>query len=206
MTETWMDIFMREYYVALKTPPVGNPIRDRSEGFRIIFEELLKIQGRIGIMETGTIRPDYGWEFGNDGLSTYLFDQFAIIRGNVDVCSVDNNKKNVKFAASKVSDNTNIHLGDSVLYLDNIAAVPQFNLLYLDSHDLTVANPDPARLHCLYEFCAALPVLNEGAIVAVDDHRVVPGLIGKGMYVQDALEKIGAEKLYEGYQIVYRMP
>lgn len=200
-----MDVFMQNYYTALRTPPGNNPVRDRSDGFKLMFEELLKLGRPTRIIETGTMRPDHGWEFGNDGLSTYLFDQFSLYtNGGLEcVISIDINKENCEFSASKTSNRTLVICDNSVHALFNISGT--VDLLYLDSYDFEFSNPEPSWMHCLKELCAARHLLVPGSLVAVDDHFVGSGMVGKGYYVQKFLEEVGATKLHEGYQIVYRI-
>ena len=62
----------------LKLWSSGNPIRDRATSFLTVFEELDKKEDKnFYIVETGCMRPDHGsMAFGDDGCSTYIFDQF----------------------------------------------------------------------------------------------------------------------------------
>ena len=76
--------------------------------------------------------------------------------------------------------------------------------LYLDSFDLIAEDPHPSQQHHLKELCAVNKNLREGSLVVVDDHFTGLG-IGKGMYVKDFMADIGAELLFEEYQIGWRI-
>jgi hypothetical protein len=195
---------MEKYYDLMKKPAGNNPVRDRSEGFRIIFEELDKIDRGVYIQETGCLRKDHGrLAFGDDGCSTILFDEFISTHRGL-LCSVDINPSNVSYCRSFVkSPHATIYCDDSVHYLWESTII--FDLVYLDSYDLTIAQPELAQAHALKELCAVLKNTHKGTLIACDDHRVPEGFIGKGKFVQEFLDTIGAEKLYDGYQVIYKL-
>jgi hypothetical protein len=60
-------------------------------------------------------------------------------------------------------------------------------------------------LHHVKELCAAIDKLQKGSIVVVDDHNAFPDIpdakIGKGNYVKEFMDNIGATLLFEDYQI-----
>ena len=113
----------------------------------------------------------------------------------------------VDYANSMTSDRTTSYCSDSVEFLWNIRLKGTIDFLYLDSYDIERDNPHPSQLHHVKELCAIIRKCRKGTIICVDDHDgfFTGGLIGKGNYVKDFMENIGAELLYEGYQIVWKM-
>lgn len=199
------EYFKEKYYHKMLQPShPNNPIRNRAESFYLIFQEIEKNQSNI-IVETGCMRSDHGdLCFGDDGCSTFLFDEFIKMNGG-QFYSVDINPNNTAYAKSKVSNETQIFTSDSVSFLWNFKSTIDF--LYLDSYDIEKDNPLPSQLHHIKELCAVIKNLKSGSIVCIDDHDAffTGGKIGKGTYVKDFMKDIDAYKLYEGYQIVWRM-
>ena len=206
MRQPFLPIYMEKYYDLMKKPAGKNPVRDRSDGFRIIFEELDKLNKDVNIVETGCARPDHGrLAFGDDGCSSYLFDAFVECHRG-DFLSIDINLDNVGYCRSILTSRfSGVWCLDSVSALYSIPDEVQYDLVYLDSYDLTIQQPELAQAHALKELCAVLKNTHKGTLIAVDDHRVPEGFIGKGKFVQEFLDTIGAEKLYDGYQMIYRL-
>lgn len=205
--ENFSNIFKKEFYNPLITPNGSNPVRNRADSLLVVFEELDRMnKDQYTILETGCMRGDHGeWCFGDDGCATYIFDRF-INHYNGTVYSVDIEKRNVEYAQQRVSSKTKVTCSDSVPYLYNIPDKVKFDLIYLDSYDIERNNPHPSQLHHVKELCSVMKNVTKGTILAVDDHDAffTQGAIGKGNYVKDFMENIGAVKLYEGYQIVYK--
>lgn len=199
-------IFQEKYYQKMISPAGNNPVRNRADSFLKIFELLEQKKDKsFYIVETGTTRSDHGHlAFGDDGASTYIFDQF-INHYDGEVNSVDINSTNVNYCLSIVSEKTKVFCSDSVKFLWNLSENKKIDFLYLDSYDIEKNNPHPSQLHHVKELCAAVNKLKSGSIVAVDDHDAffTGGQIGKGNYVKDFMSDIGATLVYEGYQIVW---
>ena len=88
----------------------------RKTSFTKIFQYLDNISGPINIIETGCLRIKDNFE--GDGQSTLLFDKYTQFRGEKSkVYTVDINPKATEVCRSLVSDNVEIHTGDSVKYL-----------------------------------------------------------------------------------------
>jgi len=170
----------------------------RKDTFRKVFE-LLNDKKAV-ILETGTLRIKDNWK--GDGQSTVLFDKYVQLMGGRFV-SIDNNPKNIDTSKSCVSVNTEFICEDSVKALNKISndeSFPKIDVLYLDSFNLDVTNFHPSALHHIKELTAISPKLKKGTIIFVDDNkRVKSG--GKGTYVQDYLENIGAKKIFDEYQV-----
>ena len=68
---------------------------------------------------------------------------------------------------------------------------------------LNVKNPHPSQMHHVKEMCGVSKNLKKGTIVVVDDHDAffTDNKIGKGNYVAEFMKDIGAELLFEDYQI-----
>jgi hypothetical protein len=86
------------------------------------------------------------------------------------------------------------------------------DLLYLDSFDLDVQNPHPSSLHHIFELTAIKASLKKGAMVVVDDNIWCTNqttneskIVGKGDYVDQYFKMLGIEKIYEGYQWVWKL-
>lgn len=203
---TFSEIFKKEYYNKMISPAGNNPVRNRADSFLLIFQELEKMKlDNYYIVETGTTRADHGHlAFGDDGASTYIFDKF-INYYDGEVNSVDISKPNVEYCRSVVSEKTKVFCSDSVKFLWSLPKTKKIDFLYLDSYDIEKDNPHPSQLHHVKELCASMDKLKSGSIVAVDDHDAffTGGKIGKGNYVKDFMDDIGATLVYEGYQIVW---
>ena len=205
---TYSKRFSSKFFAKLLQPAPGNPIRDRATSFELIFELLdQKEDKNFLIVETGCMRADHGQlAYGDDGASTFIFDDF-INYYDGEVYSVDIKPENVAHAQKMVSDKTKVICSDSVKFLWNFPEDKKIDFLYLDSYDVRKDNPHPSQLHHVKELCAVIDKLDEGSIVCIDDHDAffTGGQIGKGTYVKDFMENIGAECIHEGYQIVWIM-
>jgi hypothetical protein len=204
---SFVNEFKKEYYQKLLTPHPNNPIRNRADSFLKIFELLEKKhekgQDFFHIVETGTTRQDHGYLcFGDDGCGTYIFDKFVNFYDGK-VLSVDIKQENCDFSNSLTSDKTEVSCMDSVEFLWSLPEAYKIDFLYLDSYDIEKDNPHPSQLHHVKELCAVMKNLKKDTIIVVDDHDAffTNGEIGKGTYVKDFMDNIGATLLFEGYQI-----
>jgi len=205
---TYSERFSSKFYTRLLKPAGNNPVRDRATSFEIIFELLdQKEDKNYLIVETGCMRRDHGnLAFGDDGASTYIFDDFINFYDG-EVHSVDICQDNVNYANQLTSDKTMVHCQDSVDFLWNLPK-KQIDFLYLDSFDIIKENPHPSQLHHVKEMCAAIDKLGKGSIVCIDDHNAFftnDGKIAKGTYVKDFMDDIGMKPIHVGYQIVWIM-
>jgi len=198
------QIFKEKYYDKLLTPNDGNPIRNRADSFLKIFEFLeSKNKEFYTIIETGCMRAAFGHLcFGDDGCSTYLFDEF-INHYDGQVLSVDISEDNCQHAKKMVSSKTEITTSDSIKFLWNLNIEENIDFVYLDSFDVEINDPTPSQLHHLKELCALINKLSKGTLIVIDDHDAffTNGKIGKSQYVNKFMEDIGAKKYFEGYQI-----
>tara|TARA_Y100000389_G_C17451340_1_gene515021 strand:+ start:1500 stop:2219 length:720 start_codon:yes stop_codon:yes gene_type:complete len=171
----------------------------RRESFLTIFKLLIK-KNKVSynIVETGCMRKVTDCD---DGLSTLLFDYFVkYFSGSV--TTVDLSKENCELCASYVSNKCSIYNMDSVEFLYKYKPVEDIDLLYLDSYDLDWNNPIPSALHHMKELCAIIPKLRKGCIILIDDNNKN---IGKGQFVANFLDNIGAKQLFSEYQIAYEL-
>ena len=200
--------FSSKFFTKLLQPAGNNPVRDRASSFEKIFELLdQKEDKNFLIVETGTMRNDHGnLAFGDDGASTYIWDDFINFYDGK-VKSVDISQDNVDYAISMTSDKTEVICSDSVKYLWSLPKDEKIDFLYLDSYDVERDNPHPSQLHHVKEMCAAIDKLQKGSIICIDDHDAffTGGAIGKGTYVKEFMDAIGAECIHEDYQIIWRM-
>jgi hypothetical protein len=184
---SFLDRFNEAYY-----PQLGRRAATFRKAF-VLLEE--KNKDYYTIIETGCVRSD---RIAADGYSTVLFDQFVNAHDGR-VYSVDINQEHCQFARKLVSDKTEIICSDSVEFLWNFRKEREIDLLYLDSYDLVVSNPQPAMLHCLEELCAAINKLDKGTIILIDDHY--DDQFGKGAYVLEFMNKIKCKRAFYGYHI-----
>ena len=129
---TYSKRFSSRFFTKLLQPAGTNPVRDRATSFSLIFELLdQKVEKDFLIVETGCMRRDHGQlAFGDDGASTYIFDDF-INYYDGEVHSVDIKKENVDYANELTSKKTTVHCQDSVDFLWNLPK-KQIDFLYLD--------------------------------------------------------------------------
>lgn len=212
---TYSKRFSSKFFAKLLQPEGRNPQRDRASSLSIVFELLdQKEDKNFLIVETGCMRADHGQlALGDDGASTYIFDDF-INYYDGEVVSVDINPNNVAHAQSMVSDRTTVYCSDSVEFLWNIPAKKKIDFLYLDSYDFEPNNPVPSQKHHLKELCAVMKNLKKGTIICVDDHLNTPNFDqyratlaqgGKATFIEDFMNDIGAELLHDGYQIIWKL-
>lgn len=171
----------------------------RRDSFLTIFKTLIK-KNKVSynIVETGCMRKVTDCD---DGLSTLLFDYF-VKYFNGSVTTVDLSKENCELCASYVSNKCTIYNMDSVEFLYKYKPDGDIDLLYLDSYDLDWDNPIPSALHHMKELCAIISKLKKGCIIFIDDNK---NNVGKGQFVSNFLDNIGAKLLFSGYQIAYEL-
>ena len=120
---TYSKRFSSKFFARLLKPEGQNPIRDRATSFEIIFNLLdeKKDKSNYLIVETGCMRGDHTpvsspYALGDDGASTYIFDDF-INYYDGEVLSVDIKQENVDYANKFTSDRTSVYCSDSVKFL-----------------------------------------------------------------------------------------
>jgi hypothetical protein len=191
----------------------------RAETFAKIFEYLDRFNRPVGILETGCMREKGNW--GGDGGSTFLFDTYAEFHPGTAVYSVDIDDQATSLCRANVSSRVTIHTGDSVMFLKLLAEtpppdLPHLDLLYLDSYDIDFNNPHPSAFHHIKELLVVSPLLRAETLLVVDDsppsasgffiaqnafQPTSPVVIGgKGKYIAEYAEHIGAERYFVGYQ------
>lgn len=175
----------------------------RRDSFLFIFVYLIKKNKNFyNIIETGCTRKTTDFD---DGMSSILFDRFINFYDG-HLTTIDISLENCKLCSENVSNKTTIVNMDSVKYLRNYTInsndIHDIDLLYLDSYDLDWNAPHKSSLHHLKELCAIIPKLKKGCIIMIDDNNKN---IGKGQYVSEFLENIGAKLLFNQYQIAYEL-
>jgi hypothetical protein len=206
-----------QFFEAQAAAPLGH----RQTTFRSAFEFLDRLERPVFIVETGCVRKADHW---SDGQSTILFDKFvAGLPGSV-VHSVDLNPQATALCKTLVSPAVDVHTGDSVAFLHGLAKnppgrFPHIDLLYLDSYDVDLAAPPPSALHHLKELLAISPLIGPQTLIMVDDApqevQYIPrgnsGAVfitdskvsGKGKYVAEYAESIGAKRVFSEYQVAW---
>ena len=194
------NIFKERYYSSMLRPAFTNPVRNRADNFQFIFEYLEKIESPV-IVETGVMRGDHGdMAFGDDGCSTFLFDQFINIHGG-SFTTVDISENNCNHARSKISNKSTVTCSDSIPFLWNFQE--KVDMVYLDSYDIEFKNPVPSQVHHIKELACLLKNLKKGSLIVIDDHDAffTNGQIGKGTLVKEFMAQIGKTPIFENYQI-----
>jgi hypothetical protein len=203
-----MQASFLDTYEARYAPLLGA----RTEGFRLIFQELERRRSALGaahrpwIIETGSLRQLDNWA--GDGQSTRLFDHYAN-HCDGSVISIDIDPMAQRMVVAHCTAKVTSIAADSVRSLWQLATSARgrkVDLLYLDSYDFDPANPFPSAFHHVKELVSAIPLLDEGSIVAVDDNFLLSdgGKIGKGSLVWQWFADIGLAPLHDGYQYVWR--
>ncbi|MBS0606241.1 MAG: hypothetical protein JSR57_04760 [Verrucomicrobia bacterium] len=165
--------------------------------FRYALDQLVKRDLKI-IVETGTARNGERNCIG-DGCSTVIWSNWAeafngrIYSVDIDPHAIDQSKEACQCDLS----NAEFVCSDSVSFLQNFGK--RIDLLYLDSYDYDIENPDPSQLHHLKEIMAAFSSLHEESIILIDDCGLPGG--GKGKLVIEFLLQKGWKIAMPGYQV-----
>lgn len=191
----------------------------RAQTFARTFEYLDRFDRPVRIVETGCTREAGNWT--GDGGSTLLFDKYAEFHPGTIVFTVDIDPSATALCRALVSPCVKVHTGDSVGFLKHLAdnptaELPSIDLLYLDSFDVNFNDVFPSAFHHMKELVAVSPLIGSETLVVVDDspssftgyigdggqvHLVAPLKIGgKGKFVAEYAQHIGAEKMFESYQ------
>lgn len=177
-----------------------------------LFKKLfLDINGPLNIIETGSS----AWGFN----SSHLFDNFVKKFGGkfitVDIRPEVSNKLNLLFSKNSVA-----VCSDSISFFNTLTNNDIFDLVFLDSFDLDISNPEPAMNHCFQEFNLIKNYIKSGSIIIIDDTPNIeffeknfdninlPELIysgfGKGNLVLKSLDLNIFEILFHEYSLVIR--
>ena len=198
----------------------------RQPSFTKIFSYLSEIALRkpVIIVETGCMRTPDNWA--GDGQSSVLFDKFLEFaphggRGY----AIDIDPEATRICANSVSNRIQVLTGDSVSTLRAIGKElaqrgETIDLLYLDSYDVNWDYVTPSAVHHLKELVSIAHALSPETLVMVDDSPstcfclpgdqgqlsvlMQPKIDGKGKYVAEYAQQIGAELLFSHYQSAWR--
>lgn len=206
-----------EYFDGFAAPRLGK----REISFRKMFQYLDGIEGPLTIVETGCARLADNW--GGDGQSTVMFDKYLGFgrEGSIGH-TVDLDAKATALCKSLVSPRFEVHTGDSVKVLTQIARSLKaqgrtIDLLYLDSYDLDWNNPTPSAVHHLKEMVSIVGMIRPDTLVVIDDAASTclvvagannqmqmisrPAIGGKGGFVAEYAQQVGATTLFAHYQV-----
>jgi FkbM family methyltransferase len=178
----------------------------RAATFRRIFEEL-ESQRRdfYTIVETGVSHfagaDGVPGHFCIHGHATLLFDEFVNAYDGI-VYSIDHSREHCELAAQWVSGKVRIFCQDSRAFLAGFHPPTPIDCIYLDTMDVDWHSPHTSALHHMAELCAILPRLGEGCLVVADD---TPAETGKGGYLVELMQRIGARPLFNSYQIGWQL-
>lgn len=190
---TFLDDFDRFY---------AHKLSHRQQSFRLLFSLMEEKAARgesLNIIETGCLRIANNWE--GDGQSSYLFSKFVEKYPSCKLDIYDISPESISVCEKQIVPHGNIrlHCQDSVRglwdYLDKV------DVMYLDSFDVNFDHAHPSAFHHIKELCALMKNVTHGTLVMVDDNM---NGVGKGQYVHEFMDNIGAETLFDGYQILFR--
>lgn len=177
---------------------------NRQAGFRIIINELRKIENPI-LFETGSARlPDPRWgtfenNFKDDGMSTLIWDAFVSDHGG-ESYTVDIDKSAIDYVKQFVSAHANVVCQDSLSFIwEKVKLFRQenkkVNFIYFDSY--------PSALYHLQELCAIMPILADGAIIAVDDNYGKPD--DRGTLIHEFMNNLKVPIMHNGIQKIWKL-
>ena len=117
----------------------------------------------INIFETGS-SANWGAN------SSLLFDSYVYKFGGKFI-TVDIRPEAKKYLDSKFSKRSLSFKDDSLKFIESFDQkfFEDLNLIYLDSFDLDIDNPQPSMDHCLKEFLLLDKRIEKGCLVAIDD-------------------------------------
>jgi hypothetical protein len=190
----------------------------RAITMRFALERLDLLNRPVLIVETGTSNST------KDMPSTFIFQKYIELQSGGKFFTVDNDKEASDFAIQFANpDLMNVFNSDSIIFLSRFADfMPnEFNkidLLYLDSYHVDLNNPHASALHHLMELISAFPFIDENTMVLIDDSPLrihalndfredlcyidEPKISGKGMYIAEYANKVGAKFLAHNYQLL----
>lgn len=134
---------------------------------QIALNLLNQLSSNPFILETGTLRMENDW---GAGMSTLLFGRYVSQHGGK-VTTVDISERNMevcrKVTAAYLGHITYVVM-DSLSYLSMVTE--KVDLLYLDSMDCPIeGDASEAQEHNLKEFLIAEKLLNDRAVIMIDD-------------------------------------
>ena len=169
-----------------------------------MFKLLLKYfsEKSLNILETGSVA--------HGSSSTILFIYYIKIFGG-SLNTVDINPDIRNKYKHLITKDIQFHTNDSLKFIESLTSeeIKKIDLIYLDSFDLDVLDPEPSQEHGLNEFLLLNNNIKKGALIAIDDtpkdvnlfgdkfeniHNFIPG---KGRLVLNYIDKHG------GYEIIY---
>ena len=179
----------------------------RYDGFRKIFETLLNNKnGGFTIVETGALRIKHNW---TDGQSSLLFYEFLALFGGK-LISIDNDKDAIKTCGEILSEEVpktgkagfTLIKGDSIKELSRLDE--HVDLLYLDTYDIDINNPNLSMEHYLKELAATDRIITKSKdlLVATDDNFEK---FGKGKFIIAWAKKTNQDILLENFQTLVRV-
>jgi hypothetical protein len=154
---------------------IGEPNHPNAEAFITVLE--MFHGAPLHIIETGTS----AW--GAD--STRLWDEYVQYCGG-QLQSVDLRPEPSVSLRGKLSNQTELSVGDSVVFLEELARKDQSaDLIYLDSFDVDWDDPEPAEIHGEAEFKIAMNLIRVGGIILIDDTPTPSAAKILGITLQD---------------------
>lgn len=185
----------------------SEPDHINREMFQLVLEHFS--ESSLNILETGSAA--HGTKS-----STLFANYVKRFGGTFD--TVDTNPEIKQFYKFLETSNILFHTSDSLKYIENLSQkdIEKLDLIYLDSFDLDITNPEPSQEHGYKEFLLLNDNLKKGALVVIDDTPVsfekfranIPNkfnfIPGKGREVLNFVTKNEDlyEVLYHEYSVV----
>ena len=162
----------------------SSPGRDRATSLSMVFEILDQKKNKdFFIVETGCMRADHGQlALGDDGASTYIFDDFINFYDG-EVVSVDINPDNVRHAQKMVSDD---------FEPDNPIPSQKHHL-----KELTAVMKNLRK--------GSIIMVDDNANTPEFEWFTKIAQGGKAGFVKEFMKDVGAELLLDEYQIIWRL-
>lgn len=199
--DTYAEYYEKKLNPRSKKLAIFKDLYQRAEGYRLVFEELEKLNVKnYKFLETGVLRNLGQWK---DGQSTFLFQEFLKHHSGT-ISSVDLDPEACNIARTKLDPTyCKIYCDDSVNFLKNINK-DNVNLYHLDSYDVDFKNDTPSAEHHLKEFKAIEPFV-KGSLVLIDDNSYFNNQrSGKGSLIYKYLADKNIYPMYDKYQILYK--
>lgn len=187
----------------------SEPDHINREMFQLVLEHFA--ESSLNILETGSAA--HGTK------SSTLFASYVKRFGGT-FNTVDINPEIKQFYKFLETNNILFHTSDSLKYIENLKQkdIEKLDLVYLDSFDLDITNPEPSQEHGYKEFLLLNEYLKKGALIVIDDTPVsfekfratIPNkfdfIPGKGREVLNFLTKNKNlyEVLYHDYSVVLK--
>jgi hypothetical protein len=169
--------------------------------YKYVIEKLVSKKRPLTIIETGTMWTPHAENAG--GFTMIMGDLLTNHTGGT-LITVDISQENLdkcKKTTEMFAKHIEYVCSDSVAYLKSSRQVEDADLLFLDSYDLYIPDPELSQIHHFRELIAAYDNLRSDVIIAVDDN-FLPGTEIYWDWYDDQGKKISTQTFYTGDKLV----